>query len=374
MFQTGIYNTYFEVSAAVPAAQDNPAVLANIDQGNPSATWTEERLQKSLKFADKENTAIVFCPWTNDLAMLETLDKAIFARRPELALVIDRRWRRPESFDAPDGFFETIGAILPEHIAKMTHVRKLSLDFGKSATIDALGNMGGLISLRLDNNGKIKQSISFLKRLPNLETLTLSGIYSDMDTLGECGKLRDLALTGNQVDYKLAKPEIPAWSIFESLQLSALCLNLAKVSAPLKLGKGLKKLVLANCNIDELSAVEACTSLEELLLHRLPATALDFSRLKKLTALSLERCKSLVAKGLEKVSALEYLQIYDCKMITKKEVVALAKTLPALKKLAGVDFAWDAPLEKAGLNHLIHNPNDNEAHEFLRYADRYNVY
>ena len=371
MLKTGIYNTYFEVFMTIPTAQDGPAELVRIEWNNPLTTWTEERVQKTLQFADKENTAVVFCPWTNDLAMLETLDKTVFAKRPELTLVIDRRWERPKE-DMPDGFFEAIGAILPEYVAKMKNVKKLWLDVEKNASVDVIGNMSELTLLRMDS--KIKHSLAFLKRLPKLESLTLAGVYYDIESVGECKNLRHLTLTGNERDYKLVKTEIADWTVFSALPLDSLCVNLAKISAPLQLNSGLKKLVLANCNIEELSAVEACGSLEELLLHRLPATTLDFSGLKKLSALSLEFCKFLVIKGLEQASVLEYLQINDCKMIVKKEIIALAKTLPALKKLAGINFVWDAPLEKAGLKHLIHNPNDQEVHEFLRYANRYNLY
>ena len=361
MFKTGACNSYFEI----PATQDNPQTFA---------TWTKERLQNALRFADREDTAIVFCPWTNDLAMLEELDKTVFAKRPELTLIIDRRWKPPENFDAPENFFAASGAALPEQLAKMKQLRKLSLDFEPHSSIDTLGTMSELTSLYLDNNSKSKPPLSFLKLLTKLESLSLSGAYSDIETLGECRSLRQLTLTGNEFNYKLVKTEIPDWNIFAALDLESFCVNLAKTSAPLQLGKKLKKLVLANSNLEDLSAIEKCVSLEALLLHRLPAANLDFSALKNLETLSLERCKSLAVTGLKQTIALAYLQIYDCKMIPKKEIIALAKTLPGLKKLTGVDFVWDAPLEKAGLKHLIHNPNDKEAHEFLRYADRYNVY
>lgn len=188
-----------------------------------------------------------------------------------------------------------------KYIARLTNLQSLYID---NTSIDDISYISNLINLKkLYLTIPMSYNPEPLRKLKNLEIISLRGGFSDLDILKEMIKLTELYIGDTQVSNLELLRGLP----------------------------NLKKLYLSDTNVYDIEPLRALTNLHVLVISNTKVSNIEaLEVLNKLELLAINNTRVSDIKPLKGLKSLKMLSIVNCENITDEQVEELQKALPEL--------------------------------------------
>lgn len=250
---------------------------------------------------------------------LQSLDKILFAKRPDVKLII-LPFQDPEKSNKYHAYtkqdFETL--------SQLTNVRKLGLSIAAQQSFTEFSRIELVTELYIYVD--VRSDLRLVEKFPNINYLHLQGKFTEIVSLCGLKNLKGLSISDfQQIDF----------SVLHGISLKVLVVSDCQASEnfPVLLSNGVEYLQLSGIKkVQNIDFISNATGLKKLYLDEFALTALpDFSKNKKLRVLQinamhkLNEIETLISSNIEYLFVLLSADKVPAKVFS--EVLAKIKTL-----------------------------------------------